>query len=183
MGKYKIYHIPGVKIGTSVTPQYRVGRQGYDKYEILEEHDCIDKVSDREIELQKEYGYSVDKVDYKTFMKNRNTKGTYTDANRKGLSEKYWGTDKHRDTASKVGKVTHVYLRDTKICDVCGIEVDLGNYAKHHGDNCKDHIYNNIITQYNMGNGSLRKLCKDMGVSRNVVRKRMNNAIKRIQAV
>ena len=181
MAKYKIYHIPGVKIGVSVTPKSRVKAQGYSNYDIIEQYDCIAKVSDREIELQKQYGYKVDTVRYEDFMKNRNTKGGYTEANRKGLSEKYWGTDEHRDTASKVGKVTQIYLRDTKVCDVCGTEVDLGNYAKHHGTKCKEHIYNHIITQYNMGNSSLRKLCKDMGVSRNVVRKRMHNASTRIQ--
>ncbi len=176
MPKYKIYHIPGVKIGVSVKPKSRVKAQGYSDYEIIEEHKCISKVSDREIELQKEYGYKVDTIRYEDFMKNRNTKGGYTEANRKGLSEKYWGTDEHRETASKVGKVTQIYLRDTRVCDKCGKQVDLGNHAKHHGDNCKEHIYNHIISLYKQGYASMRSLCRDYNVSRLIVRKRMNNA-------
>jgi hypothetical protein len=38
--------------------------QNLSNWEILEEHNCKFKVSDREIELQKEYGYKVDKRPY-----------------------------------------------------------------------------------------------------------------------
>jgi len=71
---YSIYHIPTFihkngsigKIGcTSKTnPEDRVKQQGYSEYEILEEHTCIDTVSKRELELQKEYGYPMDKKLY-----------------------------------------------------------------------------------------------------------------------
>jgi hypothetical protein len=61
---YYIYHIPNVKIGCSTNPQRRVTRQGYSDYEILEEHTCIDIASDREQQLQKKYGYTVDCVSY-----------------------------------------------------------------------------------------------------------------------
>jgi hypothetical protein len=64
MKKYYIYHIPGVKIGCSDKPSRRVKSQGYIDFEILEEHECIYKASDREIELQKQYGYLVDKILY-----------------------------------------------------------------------------------------------------------------------
>ena len=65
---YHIYHIPGLKIGVTQAPRVRIETmQGYKKgeYEILETHKCIDKVSHREIELQKEYGYKVDRQLYK----------------------------------------------------------------------------------------------------------------------
>ena len=62
---YSIYHIPNVKIGCSTNPKLRVKSQGYSNFEILEEHTCIDTVSKRELELQKEYGYKVDKSTYK----------------------------------------------------------------------------------------------------------------------
>jgi len=65
---YHIYHIPGLKIGVTQAPKVRVETmQGYKKgeYEILESHKDIDKVSHREIELQKEYGYKVDRQLYK----------------------------------------------------------------------------------------------------------------------
>ena len=62
--KYYIYHIPNIKIGCSVDADIRVKMQGYDEYSILEEHTDIYKASDREIELQKQYGYKVDKIPY-----------------------------------------------------------------------------------------------------------------------
>ena len=62
--KYYIYHIPGIKIGVSDNPDVRTKTQGFSKYEILEEHTNIKTVSEREIELQKQYGYPVDKVKY-----------------------------------------------------------------------------------------------------------------------
>jgi hypothetical protein len=64
MTKYYIYHIPNVKIGVSTEPEARVAKQGYTDYEILETHKCIYEVSERERELQKQYGYKVDDVPY-----------------------------------------------------------------------------------------------------------------------
>ena len=61
---YSIYHIEGVKIGVSKNPKGRVKKQGYDTFEILEEHTDIYEVSDRELQLQKEYGYKVDTKPY-----------------------------------------------------------------------------------------------------------------------
>ena len=65
MKKYYIYHIKGVKIGCSVNPKNRVKRQGYTEFEILEEHTDIDIAGIREMELQLQYGYRVDRVSYK----------------------------------------------------------------------------------------------------------------------
>ena len=73
MKKYYIYHIPTFvhkdgrigKIGcTELEAEERVSQQGYIAFEILEEHDCIYKASDREMELQKQYGYPVDSCPY-----------------------------------------------------------------------------------------------------------------------
>ncbi len=57
---YYIYHIEGVKIGCSKEPDKRVKTQGYNAYSILESHSDIKKASERELELQKQYGYEVD---------------------------------------------------------------------------------------------------------------------------
>jgi len=62
---YYIYHIPNVKIGCSTNPKRRLKQQGYSSFEILETHDCIDSASVRERQLQKEYGYPIDKILYK----------------------------------------------------------------------------------------------------------------------
>lgn len=69
---YYIYHIPTFKwkngqigkIGVSTHPKKRVTGQKYTDWEILETHNDIYEVSDREIQLQKEYGYPIDTVPY-----------------------------------------------------------------------------------------------------------------------
>jgi hypothetical protein len=62
--KYWIYHIPGIKIGVSNNPDVRTKVQGFSEYEILEEHTNAKVVSEREMELQRQYGYPVDKIAY-----------------------------------------------------------------------------------------------------------------------
>jgi hypothetical protein len=64
MKRYYIYHIEGVKIGCTVNPNIRPKKQGYTNYSILEEHIDVYIASDREIELQKQYGYKVDTIPY-----------------------------------------------------------------------------------------------------------------------
>ena len=61
---YYIYHIPDVKIGCTSNLKKRIRDQGNVNYEILEQHTCIDTASKRELQLQKEYGYPVDKIPY-----------------------------------------------------------------------------------------------------------------------
>ena len=61
---YTIYHIEGIKIGCSDNVDFRVKSQGYNDYIILEEHSDIEVASKRERELQKEYGYPMDKIPY-----------------------------------------------------------------------------------------------------------------------
>ena len=64
---YCIYHVPGVKIGVTNNVKYRVEQQqGYyeDEYEIIEMSDDINYISKRELELQRQYGYSVDEELY-----------------------------------------------------------------------------------------------------------------------
>jgi len=71
---YYIYHIPGKKIGVTRNLNHRVTlMQGYKEteYEVLEQSDDIDYISDREIELQKSYGYKVDLKKYKNLNFNK----------------------------------------------------------------------------------------------------------------
>jgi len=71
---YCIYHIPGKKIGVTNNVKYRVEeQQGYreDEYEIIEMSDDINYVSHKELELQKQYGYRVDKELYKQLKFNK----------------------------------------------------------------------------------------------------------------
>ena len=73
---YNIYHIPGKKIGVTRNLNKRVTvQQGYapDEYEVLLTSDDINYVSAMELELQKSYGYKVDRQSYKNLI-NKNNK-------------------------------------------------------------------------------------------------------------
>ena len=68
---YYIYHIPGKKIGVTRNLLDRVMyQQGYkpSEYEVLESSEDINYISSREIELQKSYGYKVDRKLYKNLF-------------------------------------------------------------------------------------------------------------------
>ena len=68
---YYLYNIPGKKIGVTRNLNNRVTlMQGYkeNEYEVLDQSDDIDYISDREIELQKSYGYRVDRKLYKNLF-------------------------------------------------------------------------------------------------------------------
>lgn len=65
---YYIYHVFGKKIGVTQNINNRIiTEQGYDpsEFEILEISNDINYVSKRERQLQKEYGYKIDKDSYK----------------------------------------------------------------------------------------------------------------------
>ena len=69
---YYLYHIPGKKIGVTCNLNKRVTlTQGYtaDEYEVLDQSDDIDYISEKEIELQKSYGYRVDRKKYNELIK------------------------------------------------------------------------------------------------------------------
>ena len=69
---YYIYHIPGKKIGVTRNLNNRVTLvQGYkpNEYEVLDSSEDIDYISDKEIELQKSYGYKIDRKLYKNLFK------------------------------------------------------------------------------------------------------------------
>ena len=70
---YYLYHIPGKKIGVTCDLNNRVTLvQGYKEgeYEVLEQSEDIDYISDREIELQQSYGYKKDRKLYKNLFNN-----------------------------------------------------------------------------------------------------------------
>ena len=69
---YYLYHIPGKKIGITRNLNSRVTQQqGYatDEYEVLLTSDDIDFISAKELELQKSYGYKVDRQSYRNLIK------------------------------------------------------------------------------------------------------------------
>jgi len=85
-GKYKVYHIPGIKVGCTTDIQKRVVEtQGYKQgeYEILFETNDIAEASNAERTLQKDFGYKVDRSLYKDLFKknkkmNKHTSSEFT---------------------------------------------------------------------------------------------------------
>ena len=72
---YYLYHIPGKKIGVTCNLNSRVTiTQGYtpDEYEVLDQSDDIDYISEKEIELQQSYGYKIDRKKYNELIKSNN---------------------------------------------------------------------------------------------------------------
>lgn len=104
---YYIYHIPNYvqrdgsigKIGVSEQPEIRVKTQKHSQYEILETHTDIFKVSEREIELQKQYGYKVDLLPYYKTVKTAKSGRGGKVANGKG------GRNNSKENKSKAGKI------------------------------------------------------------------------------
>lgn len=84
METYYIYHIPGVKIGCTSQLEERMKAQGFSSWEVLETHNDGWVAGNREIELQKQYGYPVDKVHY---MISRQNRPTWNNANKRYSSE------------------------------------------------------------------------------------------------
>lgn len=82
---YSIYHIPGIKIGCSTQVLKRIKEQGYNSFEILEEHIDIYEASDREIELQKQYGYKIDSMPYWESSKRLRKNVTFKSCQKGGL--------------------------------------------------------------------------------------------------
>lgn len=74
---YYIYHIPGKKIGVTRDLNKRVTvTQGYKKgeYEVLDSSDDIEYISHKELELQRLYGYKVDRKLYKNLFNKKKKK-------------------------------------------------------------------------------------------------------------
>ena len=72
---YYLYHIPGKKVGVTTNLENRVHKQqGYypGEYEIIEQSDDIEFISEGERIMQKCYGYRVDDVLYSELMINKN---------------------------------------------------------------------------------------------------------------
>lgn len=143
---YYIYHIPKYiwkngsigKIGTSTCPKRRVKMQGYSEYEVLEKHTDINVVSDREIELQKQYGYPVDTVPYKVSYEKRVANRSKQDCIKGGKTQGRINAinghlDKVRD-AKKGGIAASSIIRKCPHCNKVGKGPPMFRW---HFDNCK----------------------------------------------
>ena len=159
MKKFYIYHIPAIKIGCSTNPKNRVKKQGYTEFEILEEHSDINIASEREIELQKQFGYSVDNTLYKQSYdwcrSGKPTTHAMLEAQKKWVKE---NPDKVKEIArlgglkqgpiqgkknaesgmfSALGKKMSEFNNRIRTCPHCGITTRGVGYERWHGDKCK----------------------------------------------
>ena len=131
---YYIYHIPGVKIGCSKEPEKRIADQGYTDYEILEQHEDIFVASDREIELQKEHGYRVDRNPYWQSLQNRHKWNSESCA--KAIETKRLKGNISNSGLAVLERGTHNMLQKTK-CPHCNKTGSYVAMKRWHFDNCK----------------------------------------------
>ncbi len=111
--KYYIYHIPTFvhkdgmigKIGVSVRPKRRIRNQKYSDYEILETHTDIIEVSRREIELQKQYGYKIDKIMYCKTLLNR-SKEASRKVGKRNVESGHLASIRTKESCSKGGRAS-----------------------------------------------------------------------------
>ena len=130
MKNYYIYHIPGIKIGCTTNVPHRMQEQGFTEWEHLETYTDIYEVSDREIELQKEYGLPVDTVPYWQAVENRYkfTKEHMSKGGRTNVRTGHLDNIQHLAQASRLEKV------ECPHCNKVGAKF---NMKRWHFDNCK----------------------------------------------
>ena len=139
MKNYYIYHIAGIKIGCTVNVPHRMREQGFTEWEHLETHTDIYEASNREIELQKEYGYPVDNVPYWQAVENRLSASSAGGiaSYKNGVSELrktiYVNQGRLMGLANKGKKKTHSRIT----CPHCNKEGGSNNMKRWHFDNCK----------------------------------------------
>lgn len=135
---YYIYHIPGIKIGVSSELEKRIKAQGYESFEILEQHEDIDIVSKREKELQRQYGYRVDGPDYSSSIELR-----MIGAKSKSIAKVNAAKENIKKATvaavlagapSKAGKANAAKQRK---CPYCGKEGTGPTMYRYHYENCK----------------------------------------------
>jgi hypothetical protein len=109
---YYIYHIPGVKIGCTNNLHRRLKtEQKANEFFILETHIDIYEASNREIELQKKYGYKIDTIPYyvsiERLLKGKD-KGNSKEARAKAVSNtNYVDRVKNTDYALIASKIDY----------------------------------------------------------------------------
>jgi hypothetical protein len=134
---YTIYHIPGIKIGCTRNPNKRITLvQGFTEWEVLETHTDIYLASDREQELQRQYGLPVDTTPYWKTVQNSGL--TIENARKGGRATGFTFEQRQKGGRTNKGipKPYHVGLNLQKKvkCDACNKEMNAGNYTRWHKD-------------------------------------------------
>jgi hypothetical protein len=109
---------------------------GKPEYEILETHTDPKTVGDREQELQRQYGYEVDKIHYLTL-----TQRDYSKSANNGVSSSEWKTIQNKfdsNTAIIAGSTGGITTQNKEYkCLHCGKEGKGTAMLRWHFDNCK----------------------------------------------
>jgi len=142
---YTIYHIKGIKIGCSNNPKRRVKEQGYCDFEILETHTDIMVASEREITLQKQYGYQTDDTPYYTTVNAPNKKSSSIWASKLGkiqgkvnIENGHLAKVRNPSLAGYISTLKDNHItKQTFTCPHCGKIGKSGAMKQWHYDNCK----------------------------------------------
>lgn len=121
---YYIYHIPKIKIGCTKNPKNRITQQTKGEYEILEIHNDVHIASQRELELQKQYGYNLDRTTYYNSTKEFNIKNVIKAG--KISAKKQWKEKREIELqkCSKGGKINaEKNSKVTIMCDINGNQI------------------------------------------------------------
>ena len=135
---YTIYHIPGRKIGCTNNLERRMKQYPSDyEFEIIETHTDIEIASDREIELQNEYGYPQDPMRYaETIRRLANSEAQRA----KSLKRTEYAYEPHyftKEERAKAHEHPNSFKNKRIVCEYCGNPQTTGNYARWHGLKCK----------------------------------------------
>lgn len=148
MYTYYVYHIPGIKIGCTTDLNKRMKDQGFTNWEILWQEDGNYEfgwiAGNKEIELQKQYGYKIDNNNYQISRNNRRlselnkleSKKIYNYRTSESSSRGGITTTKninHQKNAAKasINSLKH-NTKQTYICELCGrIIISLGGLNSH----------------------------------------------------
>jgi len=122
---YYIYHIPGVKIGCTKNLKNRLSQQTKGDWELLEEHNDIHIASEREIELQKQYGYKVDTATYYNSVKGY-SKEKIIKAGRASAT-KQWKENRDRELQKSIKGGKAIAEKTSKITQQCDLDWNVLN--------------------------------------------------------
>ena len=147
---YYIYHIPGKKIGVARNLKYRVTlMQGYQpgEFEVLDQSEDIDYISEREVELQKHYGYQVDPVLYKNLFKNKNSKAMTITFSSQTTTFPYKKTELKDKLEKHIG---HTWTTDHGLFEITKENIDWisKKSQKSMFNENKSYIYNKAFAEY-----------------------------------
>ena len=150
-----------------MNPKRRVKNQGYSSFQVLEVHEDIDVASKREIELQLEYGYKKDNLQYIQTINNPTYEGRSKAgkiAGKKAVESGHWAslkTPNHQSKAGKIGgkkavesgQLASIRTLEGSIqggktaikkvnsiertCPYCSKTMNCGTYGRWHGQKCK----------------------------------------------